>query len=144
MIILSLEKLFWGFVIKMVMNKFCKKSQFFILSFLFLMLLLVFISSLETKNTYIIKGTENDIVENIVYETCMIARMSNGTYIENRFVEFSNDVSGYCNGKGIYCLLNITNNTQIPTNLSKINYTLFDYNIQLNTSQYYHKSNFTC
>jgi len=108
---------------------------------MFLFLIVLFIYSIETENFYITKFSKNTILDNIVYETCIVGKNSNGTQINNRFKMFANNVSDYCNESGNYCDLIIINNTAIPPlgNWSLLNYTHYDYHIDykwrgLNTS----------
>jgi len=101
---------------------------------MFLFLIILFIYSLETDNFYITKFSKNTILDNIIYETCVIGRNSNGTQIDQRLKMFVNNVSNYCGERGSYCELLITNNTPIPPsgNWSLLNYTHYDYHIDYN------------
>lgn len=138
-----LGKLGWGFVIKMF---FSKKAQFFILSGMLLFLLLFFIYSLETDNSYIVKFSKNSILDNIVYETCIIGKNSNGTQIDGRFDSYELNVLNYCISRGLSCNLTIINNTQIPPlgNWSLLNYTHYNYNIDYNSDNFNVSFDFNC
>ena len=107
-------------------------------------MLLVFIYSLETENFYIAETSKITLLDNAVYETCFIGKNSNGTYIENRYLNFSLEFSNYCSDLGYVCNLTIVNNTVIPTNESLINYTLFDYLIIYEYDGLEFSKNFTC
>ena len=121
-----------------------KKGQFLIFSTVFFVLLLLFIYSQETVNSYIIKPNKNNILNNVVYETCQIGKMSNGSYIDSRFGNFTQDVDSYCNSFGYLCNLTITKQVGAPTNLSLLNYTFYDYDINYSNDGFYYSSNFTC
>ena len=102
--IMNLEKLFWVFVIKMDLKK---KSQFFIfIGFLFLSLL-VFIYSIETQNNYIVKSTNYNLLDNILFEVCQLGTNSNATNIESRYSNLTFDVFNYCGGYIYICNLTI-------------------------------------
>ena len=121
-----------------------KKAQFLILSGMILMGALIFIYSLETENNYILKDSENSMLNNIEIETCHIGKLSNGTYIESRYSNFSKDVKEYCGSFNYSCILNITNKDG-ETNLSRLNYKNFSYNIKLtNNNSFSYDENFTC
>ena len=108
-----------------------KKSQFLIISFMFILLLLLFIYSLETDNTYIPSNWENTIVLSFIEQTCYLGKMVNGTYINQTYVELTQFVSSYCDEKIFDCELVIQNNTLIPPqgNFSLLNYTHYDYTV---------------
>lgn len=124
--------------------KYSKKGQFLIISSLFLILLLIFIYSLETENFYIGETSKISLLDNAIYETCYIGKNSNGTYIENRYLNFSGELSAYCLNMGYVCNLTIVNNTVIPSNESLINYTLFDYSIVYEYDGLEYLKDFTC
>ena len=121
-----------------------KRSQILILSAMFLFLLLLFTYSLETDNTYISKISKNTLLDNLMFETCQVGKLSNGTYIQSRFSNFSSKVQTYCQNIGRVCQLTIVNNTAIPSNLSKLNYTYFDYKISYTSQNFSYTHNFTC
>jgi len=124
-----------------------KKGQFFILSTAFLLLLLLFIYSQETQNTYIVKSSNFNLVENIMCETCYIGTTSNGSYIDGRYSTFKNDVNNYCLSLGIVCNLSIINNSAIPPqpgNYSSLNYTHYDYQISYKSLEVNYTKTFTC
>lgn len=121
-----------------------KKGQFIIISVLLLILVLIFTYYQETDNSYIVKSSKYNLLDNIIYETCLVGRNSNGTYIQVRFDSFTNNVSSYCLDSGYVCNLTIQNNSIIPSNESLINYTLFDYHIEYNASGYVYSGDFNC
>lgn len=125
---------------------FYKKSQFFILSGMLLFLLLFIIYSLETENSYISKFSDDTILNNIVYETCVIGKNSNGTQIDGRYSSFSLNVSDYCESMNNYCNLSITPNVVIPPegNWSLLNYTHYDYHIDYGWNGYNTSFDFNC
>jgi len=126
----------------MVLNN--NKSQLLILSVLVLLTLLIFSYSQETQNNYIKENSNIDIVENVIFETCNIGKLSNGTYIEQRYSNYSSDINSYCQRFNYSCILNITN-TDGETNLSILNYNNFSYNLKFNSSnKYLLNKNFTC
>ena len=139
---MNLERLNWGYVIKMK----SKKSQLLILSGMLLFLLLIFIYYIETENSYITKSSQDSILNNIIYETCIIGKNSNGSQIDSRYRAFSGNVSQYCNSNNNYCNLIINNNTAIPPlgNWSKLNYTHYDYSIVYSWDGYNTTLDFNC
>lgn len=141
---MNLEKLNWGFVIKMKKKSNSKKGQFLVLSGAFFILLLIFIYSQETENSYIIKSNENNILNNIIYEACQIGKMSNGSYIDSRFGNYTQDVTIYCSSFNYNCNLNIIKQVGAPTNLTLLNYTYYNYSITYSNSYISYNSNFTC
>ncbi len=121
-----------------------KKGQFMIFSVFFFVILLLFIYSQETENFYIIKSSKTDIANNIIYETCKIGKMSNGSYIDSRLGNFSQSISNYCLDFNYTCILTIEKSPSAPVNLSLLNYTYYNftynyYNYGLNSTV-----NFTC
>ncbi|MFW6009300.1 MAG: hypothetical protein ACOCP8_08570 [archaeon] len=121
-----------------------KRGQFLILSFLFLFLLLIISYSIETQNNYIEKNNKYFVVNNIITETCIIGQNSNGSNIQERFLNFTQDVYLYCDDMDYNCNLTIINNTLIPTNISLINYTLFDYYIDFQSNDHLITKKFNC
>ena len=123
-----------------------KKSQAFIISAMFLFLLMIFIYSQETQNTYIVKSGEYNLVKNIIYETCYIGTTSNGSFIDNRYSTFKNNIYSHCQNIEKICNLTITNNTQIPPlgNYSLLNYTHYNYHLTYLTEHISYSINFTC
>lgn len=121
-----------------------KKSQLFILSALLLILLLIFTYSLETDNTYIVKTSKYNLLNNIQYETCMIGKTSQGSNITSRYSSYEINVENYCTNLNHICDLTISNNTVLPSNTSLIDYTMFDYHIKYEMSNFHYDQNFTC
>jgi hypothetical protein len=73
----------------------------------------------------LIVGYNIDIVNNIIYETCKIGKMSNGTYIDNRFGNFSQSVSNYCLNFNSTCILNIYKDVRDTAEEMRKNYDIF-------------------
>lgn len=121
-----------------------KKGQFVIMSSAFLVLLLIFSYSLETQNSYIIKSSKNKLLNNIIYETCFLGKMSNGSQIDSRFSQLEIDIDSYCQGFGNVCNLNISKVDTAPSNLSLLNYTHYTYELNYSNSGYSFNSSFTC
>lgn len=123
-----------------------KKSQFLILSTLFLLLLLIFSYSLGTENSYITKKSKFNLLDNIIYETCQIGRNSNGTFIDSRYSNFTLDVKNYCQEFNYNCTLSIINNTAIPPlgNWSLLNYTHYNYSIYYEFDGFKYNNDFSC
>ncbi len=122
-----LEKLVWGFAIKMK----TKKGQFLVFSIFLFLSFLLFTYSIETENSYISSSGKNYIQKSIFYETCQIGYSSNGSQIESRYSDFASNLGQYCTDLGITCYLSIENNTQVPPlgNYSLLNYSHFDYSL---------------
>ena len=121
-----------------------KKSQILIVSGFLLISLLLFTYSIETHNFYIKENRGIDIYKNIIFETCNIGKLSNGTYITQRYSNFSSEVKNYCLEFNYMCILNITNSDN-ETNLSILNYKNFSYSLKFNSSNnYIMEKNFTC
>ena len=118
-----------------------KKSQFFILSALFYILLLVFIYSLETENSYIVDSDRINLLDNIVYETCQLGYHSGTSEIDSRYGNFSANVSSYCTTLGYSCNLSISLNTASPP---VYNYTTYDYSISYQKEGLLYSKTFTC
>ena len=123
-----------------------KKSQLFILSAVVMILLLIYIYSQETENSYIVKNGQLSLIDNVIHETCQIGYLSNGSYIDQRYSNFTGEVSTYCSSFGYSCSLLITNNTQIPPsgNYSLLNYTHYNYSIDYEYRTLSISKNFTC
>ena len=123
-----------------------KKGQFLVLSAAFLVLLLVFTYSLETENFYIQNSAEKHIINNIIYETCQIGYLSNGTQLNGSLNNWSLDINSYCNGLGKTCGLLITNNSQIPPsgNWSLLNYSHYNYTLNFQGNSINSINTFSC
>ncbi len=121
-----------------------KKCQFLIVGVMFLSLLLVFIYSVGAPNFYIVKSGELSILENIKFQTCNVAVISNGTYLDSRFSNISLEIGSYCNNSGIFCDLLITKSSGAPTNLSLLNYSFYNYSVVYIGELYNYSGNFTC
>lgn len=109
-------------------------------------ILLLFIYSLETDNFYINKLSKTNILDNIIYETCVIGKNSNGSQIDLRYQQFTGNVSSYCSNMGNTCNLIIINNTPIPPlgNWSNLNYGHYDYSILYSWDGYEIDLDFNC
>lgn len=121
-----------------------KKSQFMIFSITFFILLFMFIYSQETENDYISKSSKTSILSNIVYETCQVGKMSNGSYIDSRFGNFSQSISNYCTSFSYTCNLTILKSAGAPSNLSLLNYTFYNFSLNYKNNGFNYTSNFTC
>jgi hypothetical protein len=126
--------------------KFDNKGQFLIFSGLFVFLLLIFIYSIETPNSYIVNSSKFNLIDNIIYETCQVGKISNGSYIDQRYSNFSIDVNNYCIGFGYNCSLSIINNTAIPpeSNWSKLNYSHYNYALVYSAKGLNYTTDFDC
>lgn len=113
-----------------------KKGQFLIFSTLILLILLIFIYSIETDNSYIKNSAKNHILQNVVHETCMVARGLSGTELNASLYLFSSDVSSYCSEFGVTCNLTVVNNTAIPPSgdWDLLDYTHYDLSLVYNNS----------
>ncbi len=122
------------------------KSQFFIFSVLFFLLLLLFIYSLETQNFYIESKNDFYILDNIKYEICYIAKNSDYINMETRFNQLSLDISSYCLQYSNICNLSIIKKNYMPPfgNITLLNYSQFDYNIYFNWNGLIVEENFIC
>ena len=125
---------------------FRKKSQFFILSGLFFLSLIIFIYSIETENNYIIESTNYNLLDNILYEACQIGIKSNATNIASRYSIFTAEVLSYCGDFGDVCNLSITLKSDMPPggNMSLLNYTQYDYFVDYIVGDYNYVGNFSC
>lgn len=121
-----------------------KKSQLLIFSMMFLILLLLFSYSLETRNTYKTHFSKTDILDNIMLETCQVGIRSNGSYIDERYSDFTTSVSSYCSDFGYDCSLGITKKDSAPANLSLLNYTHYDYEINYTKETLSFNGSFNC
>lgn len=124
--------------------RFSKKGQLFLLSSYLILFSIFFIYSLETENTYIVNSAKTGILNNVLYETCKVGKMSNGSYIDSRYSTFVSDVSSYCSNQGYNCTLSIVKQGGAPTNLSNLNYTYYNYSLYYNNSGFIYSQNFTC
>lgn len=140
---MNLELFNWGHVIKMLKNK---KSQFVVLTGFVFLLLVLFIYSQETENTYINNNGKYHLIENIKHESCLIGKKSNASYIVSRFDDFTSKVSSYCSNYGYYCMLNISFKPSMPPggNPDLANYTQFNYQIIYGFDGLNTTTNFTC
>lgn len=127
----------------MIFNK-NKFGQFFILSGFFIMLSLLFIYSLETENYYIENLGESSLLSNIIYETCMVGKYSNGSYLDSRFFDFETRVESYCIESEINCNLSIIKQGGAPSNLSLLDYSYYNYYINYTNKNFEYNSEFNC
>lgn len=131
-------------VIKMKNLKTNKSGQMFIISAFILLISLFFIYSQETDNYYILSSGESIILENLIYETCQIGYLSNGSYIETRYSLFQNLTNSNCLNSPNNCTLSIMKIGGAPTNLSLLNYTHFNYNLSFIGNTINYSNSFTC
>jgi hypothetical protein len=121
-----------------------KSGQIFVLSGFLLILSLVFIYSLETDNSYIIDFSDSIIIENIIYETCVIGQNSNGSQFDSRFSAYETHVNLNCQNSHYTCLLNITKQSVATTNLSLLDVTDFDFHLYFENQFINYSNIFTC
>ena len=121
------------------------KGQFFIASMIMFFLVIVFLYSLETENTYKSYSGKNDILNNLRYETCQVAQKSNGTYLDSRFNNLTAEIQAYCSGyQMMHCNLTITKSSGAPSNLSLLNYTHYNYSLDYRYQTYQAGGSFNC
>ena len=122
---------------------FARKSQFMVFSAFFLILLLFFIYSLETVNTY--KVTNGDFIHISEFDKkiCNAISSRNGTDLNSSILIIENSMNIYCSNDNRNCLFDIYNITPIPPldNWSYLNISQFEVNYYSNTSWF--KSNIT-
>jgi len=106
-----------------------KKAQFVLLSFVFLALLLLSINYGIIKNNYKENYRESYIFSNMINEVCITAKNSNGTYLDNRLNELKINLNKYCNLHSFNCSLTIYKSPSAPTNLSKLNYSYYNFSL---------------
>lgn len=121
-----------------------KKSQILLISSSLILLSLLFIYSVETENYYITNFEKTNIVTNIELETCQISYNSNGSYLDERYLSFSNFVNSYCQTKPFTCNLTIQKQSSAPTNLSLLNYTHFNKTFQFQSNTISHSQRIIC
>jgi hypothetical protein len=121
-----------------------KSGQIFILSGFLLILSLVFIYSLETDNSYITDFTDSIIIENIIYETCILSQNSNGSQFDLRFSILENHINSNCQNNNYNCLLNISRNLSIITNLSLLTSTDFNFHLYFENEFINYSNKFIC
>ena len=121
-----------------------KSGQIFILSGFLLILSLVFIYSLETDNSYITDFTDSIIIENIIYETCVIGQNSNGSQFDSRFLSYKNHINLNCQNNYYSCLLNITKQGSAPANLSLLTLADFDFHLTFENDFINYSNTFIC
>ena len=121
-----------------------KKSQFIVLSTTFLLLLLLVVYSLGTQKPYIAYSSEKSVLQNILEESCTVGELSNGSYLDDRFSNFTSSVQSYCLGIGFTCTLNISRDTGEITNLSQLSYLNFTYSLFFKGDAMSYNSSFTC
>lgn len=90
------------------------------------------------------KSSQSLLLDNIMFESCQVGKLSNGSYIDDRFISFSGNLSQYCDGIGITCNLTISKKAGAPVNLSILNYTHYNYELNYIEGNYHYNSNFTC
>ncbi len=112
-----------------------KKSQLIIISITLLIVLIVFINSTIVNKKFKEGYIQNYLLSNIMDEICKTGKLSNGSYIENRYNIIKNKIENYCLKKNIICNITIVKKSSAPTNLTLLNYTHFNYTINY-TSKY--------
>jgi hypothetical protein len=121
-----------------------KKGQLFIIGGFFIMLSLVFIYSLETDNHYIISSSKSSLLSNIIDQTCQVATLSNGSYIDTRFTDLETKTNQYCNSINLNCDLVISKSLGAPINLSELDYTYYNYSIYYKNEGFSYNNSFRC
>lgn len=123
-----------------------KKGQFMIFSVFFLFLLLVFIYSLETVNTYKFENGDLLYIHDIEEKICPILNSRNGTILNDTIPTVENSINSYCNSYEVGCIFTIENITSIPPlgNWSYLNISQFEMNYVINNSHIIYNSTFRC
>ncbi len=121
-----------------------KKSQLVIISMIFIVFALLFIYSAGIINVFKEEYRKDYLVENIKYETCQVARISNGSFIDTRLQEFSSNVFNYCLNKGCYCNLTVYKSATAPTNLSLLNYSYYEFGLNYSCMGTVYDQRFKC
>lgn len=121
-----------------------RKSQFLILSVYLLILLLIFISFTETRNTYKYDSLDIGIIDTVIREVCLVADLSNGSFIDDRLNLTSNNFQSYCFDLGVMCLIDINKDPMAPFNLSLLNKSFYDFKVNYQGFNINLQKNFTC
>jgi hypothetical protein len=125
--------------------KYNRKSQFFILSGIVLILGLIFIYSLETSNIYIDNSDDSNRLPNIFSEVCFVAKMSNGTSIDTNLNNTKNELNSFCSNSGLYnCNFSFTKSASAPANVSLLNYTHYTFEINFTSNSIEYKGEIDC
>jgi hypothetical protein len=94
--------------------KFKKKGQFLIFSALFLFLLLYFIYSLETVNTYKFENGDFIYIDEYKDKICTPLISRNGIDLNSTIPLIETSIYGYCSYAEIECNFIIYNITEVP------------------------------
>lgn len=121
-----------------------KKSQLLIFSVVFILSLLLFTYSLETRNSYKSNSGEVNILENIEFEVCKVAKISNGESLDSRFSSFELDLSTYCSNYNFSCSLWVEKKSGAPSNTSLLNYTHYTYWLNYTNNALEFEGKFNC
>ena len=123
-----------------------KKSQLLIISVLFLFLLIIYIYSVGTSNYYNVETRDFSIMDNIISETCFIARNLKGEALDLGLKSFKYNSSNYCREHNWKCDLSIINLTALPPlgNWSMVNNSLYEFEIDYSDMKYSAKKRFIC
>lgn len=123
-----------------------KKGQFVILTSMILLVTGIIIYSQETVNTY--KNPEHDfyILESLEKEVCALITITNGTNLPVVIPQMETDTGEFCSKRGLNCLLEIKNTTQVPFNgnWSMHNYSYYNYTLALQSNYLNYSNTFTC
>ena len=99
----------------------------------FFVLLLIFIYSLETTNSY--KSVEGEIylVENMIEETCNVGNFNEGESLYEILQQYSSDIEDYCEGRGKVCNINFIyedNNQELDNYEFEISFSGTDFTVE--------------
>jgi hypothetical protein len=126
--------------------KFQKKGQFLIFSALFLFLLLYFIYSLETVNTYKFENGDFIYINEYKDKICTPLISRNGTVLNSTILLIENSIASYCSYAEIDCNFDIYNITPIPPsgNWSLLTMDQFNISFDFNGSYTQVTNTFNC
>ncbi len=125
---------------------FLKKSQFMVISGLFLFMIIYFIYSIETDNTYISKNGNFILLEKYPQELCLPIQNKTGITLNQSINTLENRFTNYCNGIDYNCSINIYNITTAPPegNISKLNMSQYRISITFEDFDYNYSEDFSC
>lgn len=123
-----------------------KKSQFFILSGVFLLLTLYFIYSQEITTSYIGQFDLYHYTNNIEHEVCDSITSISGQNLTFRIDYLKNNLPLYCDLYDFNCSLTFDNSSIIPPmgNWSLVNYSLYNVGFNLTSDKFAYLKNITC
>ena len=121
-----------------------KKSQLLILSTLVLCSLLLFIYSLETQKNYITYFDKKNSVMFFEKEMCHLVEISNGSNIEERLRNYSLAYESFCKNIFSNCDTEVYIVGSLPNNVSLINSSYFLLELEISSTQFFFRGNFSC